>query len=125
MLGKRGLVGHMELRAVFWDESSAVNLVPDADVAQNPVGHRHDRFADVKARKTLFFHDQHAQTRLREITSGGAARRAATDNDRVEIVCSHGSAERLPVIFPDFRRKIKGVSWPIRTGQTKRIRDHV
>ncbi len=88
--GQHALVGDVELRPVLRHEPGALHLVPDADVAQDRVGHRHDRLADVKAREPLFLDDQHAQPRAGEVSAGRAAGRAAADDDGVEVEVLHG-----------------------------------
>ena len=83
--GQRAAVADVELRAILLYEPRALHLVPCAGLAQDRIGHWHQRLADVEAREPLFLDDEHTQPRPREVRPGRAAGGAAADDHGVEI----------------------------------------
>lgn len=87
-----GTVGGVEERAVFRNEPGGFDPRPDADVAEDGVGHREERFADAKTGKRFLLDHQGAPA----VTSraGRSATAAGTAADHEGIVIKHGSGKR-------------------------------
>ena len=83
-----GLEG--EVRTPLALEAGGGELVPDAEAAQQRLAARQQRLADVETGEALAVVDAHAQAPAREQRADGASRRAAADDDGVEV--GHGRA---------------------------------